>query len=177
MAEAREEKGMGSTAGSTVEPEPEPSAEYTRLAAKSDIYSNGIIHLVSKTHDISLVDEHISSIKHLAADLDEAVKAVWPRRQDIRYTQVHVLLIRWEDDDLGVITEVQELKHVFQHIYNYSVETYDISSVMPQRTLNQRIQEFLKYDEKNGDETLLIVYYAGHARRVPDSNEPPLWFA
>jgi Caspase domain len=175
MAEAREGKGIENTASSTVELE--PPTEYTRFATKSDIYSNGVIRLISKAHDISLVDEHISSIKHLAADLDKAVKAVWPRRQDLRYTQVQVLLIRWEDDDLGVVTEVQELKHVFQHIYNYSVETYDIPSVMPQRTLNRRIQEFLKYDERNGDETLLIVYYAGHASRVPDSNEPPLWFA
>ena len=139
--------------------------------------SNGFIHLLSKTHDVSLVEEHIPSIKHLAADLEEAVKAVWPRRQGIRYTQVHALLIRFEDDDLGVLSEIQELKHVFQDIYSYNVETYDIPNARPQRALNQRIQEFLKYDEMNGNETLLIVYYAGHARRVYDSNEPPIWFA
>jgi len=144
---------------------------------QDDVFANGIIHLLSKTHDVSLAEEHITSIKHLAADLEEAVKAVWPRRQGIRYTQVHVLLIRWEDDDLGVLSEIQELKHVFKDIYNYNVETYDIPNTRPQRTLNQRIQEFLQYDEENGNETLLIVYYGGHARRVHDSNEPPIWFA
>jgi hypothetical protein len=141
------------------------------------VFANGIIHLASKTHDVSLVEEHIPSIKHLAADLEAAIKAVWPRRRDIRYTHVHVLLIRWEDDDLGVVSEIRELKHVFEDIYNYNVEAYDIPNAMSHRTLNQRIQEFLKYDEKNGDQTLLIVYYAGHARKVHDSNEPPIWFA
>jgi hypothetical protein len=181
---------MDSTATLTVEPW--ASNEYTRIGTdvsalkhvvlganfqQTDVFENGVINLASKTHDVSFVEEHIPTIEHLAADLKEAVKAVWPRRLDIRYTQAHVLLIRWEDDDLGVLSEIRDLEQVFQHFYNYNVETYDIPNTMPQRALNQRVQEFLKYDEKNGDETLLIVYYAGHARRVHDSNEPPIWFA
>src|SRR5271168_4147525 len=100
---------------------------------QSDVLANGFIHLVSKTHDVSLVEEHIPSIEHLAADLEVAVKAVWPRRHDIRYTQVHVLLIRWEDDDLGVLSEIQELDHVFEDMYNYNVETYDIPNARPEK--------------------------------------------
>jgi hypothetical protein len=57
------------------------------------------------------------------------------------------------------------------------VETYNIPEARPEKALNRCILEFLDYDEENGDETLLIVYYAGHARRIYDSNEPPIWFA
>lgn len=124
-----------------------------------------------------MTEEHIPNIEKLGKDIDTAVKAVWPRRHDIRYTQVYVLLLRWEADDLGVLSEIQDLEHVFKDMYNYTVETYDIPNIKPEKALSRQMLEFLDHDEENGEETLLVVYYGGHARRVPDSNEPPIWYA
>lgn len=144
---------------------------------QSDAFANGFIKLASRTHDVSLVEEHVPSIEYLAADLEVAVKAAWPRRHHIRYTQVHVLLIIWEDDDLGVLSEIQDLEHVFDSMYHYRVETYEIPQAKPEKQLNRRILDFLNHEEESENECLLIVYYAGHAKRIYDSNEPPIWFA
>ena len=85
-----------------------------------------------------------------------------------------MLLLSWLTDDLGVTAEVQRLQHVFQDMYQFQVETYQIPDEKPDRALKGRILEFLVNDQ---EDTLLILYYAGHARRGPQSNEGPLWFS
>jgi hypothetical protein len=76
---------------------------------------------------------------------------------------VCVLLVSWVTDDLGVASEVQRLRHVFEDMYQFLVETYQIPDEKPDRANDQ-------------DDSLLVFYYAGHARRGPQSNEGPLWF-
>ena len=161
---------------------------------KYDVLSDGFIRLAPKTHDISLIGEHIPDIVHLAADLQVAVNAVWSRRHDIRYSKVQVLLLRWEDgsyscnlvlrrsqakfisclDDLGVVSELNDLKHVFTDLFQYGVTIYEIPSEKPDKALKRRIFDFLDHD---GAETLLILYYAGHAKTSFQVNEAPVWFA
>jgi hypothetical protein len=102
------------------------------------------------------------------------VKAGWSRRHDIRYSKVQVLTLRWEDDDLGVITELKALGHVFADLYHYEVRTYSIPREKPDEALKRRVLDFLEHD---GPETLLIVYYAGHAISSLQSNEAPIWSA
>jgi hypothetical protein len=51
------------------------------------------------------------------------------------------------------------------------MKTYQIPDEKPDRALKGRILEFLANDQ---DDSLLIFYYAGHARR--GQNEGPLWF-
>ena len=116
--------------------------------------------------------EHIPSIAHLAADLASAVNAGWSRRHEARYTRVEVLLLRWEDDDLGVVTELEALRHVFEDLYGYGVQSYEIPGEKPDKALKRRVLDFLDFDE---DGTLLVVYYAGHAKS--QANEAPFWFA
>ena len=130
--------------------------------------------MAPKTHDISLIGEHIPDIAYLAADLQVAVNAAWSRRHDIRYSKVQILLLRWEDDDLGVEAEVKDLQHVFTDLYGYGVATYEIPTEKPDKALKRRVFDFLDHD---GDETLLILYYAGHAKTSMQMNEAPLWFA
>jgi hypothetical protein len=135
---------------------------------------DGYIHLAPRTHDISLIGEHIPNISCLAADLDRAVQAGWPRRHDIRYSKVEVLLLRWAEDDLGVLAELRDLHHVFTDLYHFEVETYDIPSHKPNNALSRRVLDFLENDK---EETLFILYYAGHGKASPQSNEGAVWFA
>jgi hypothetical protein len=61
--------------------------------------ANGFIKLT--IHDISFVEEHIPSIEKFADDLQIAIHAAWPTRKKSQYQDVHVLLLCWEDDNLG----------------------------------------------------------------------------
>lgn len=86
-----------------------------------------------------------------------------------RYTNVHVLMLSWQDDDLGVSKEIHALSRTFTELFSFTVTQHTIPSVKPERKLNRRVAEFLDdYDDKHH---LLIVYYAGHgylnAQRVP----------
>ncbi|KAH6689939.1 hypothetical protein BKA61DRAFT_585139 [Leptodontidium sp. MPI-SDFR-AT-0119] len=108
-------------------------------------------------------------------ELETAVKAVWSTRHQSRYSKVDVLLVRWEDDDLNVQTEIDDLGYIFEDQYRYEVEKYQIPSRQPDRALKVRVLDFLK--ENDSEDSLLIFYYAGHARRNPQSNGTPLWVA
>ena len=85
-----------------------------------------------------------------------------------------MLLLRWEDDDLGVETELNDLHHVFTDLFHYGVVTYEIPSDKPDKALKRRVFDFLEHD---GLETLLLLYYAGHARTSTQINEAPVWAA
>ncbi|KAH8776221.1 hypothetical protein BGZ57DRAFT_953345 [Hyaloscypha finlandica] len=146
--------------------------ESVRLGGNGDVSMDGFIRLSSLTHDTFIAMQH-TSIKRLGEDLQSAVQAAWPKQDTSRYTKVSVLLLSWVTDDLGVASEVQRLQHVFEDMYKFQVETYQIPDEKPDRALKGRILEFLKNDL---DDSLLVIYYAGHARRGPQSNEGPLWF-
>jgi hypothetical protein len=143
-------------------------------SVKQDVFGDGFVHLAPRTHDISFTEGHISNIERLGADLDAAVKAVWPKRHGIKYSQVHVLLLSWEADDLGVGEEIKGLRHVFRDRFNFQVQLYQIPSLKPDKELKRRVLDFLDLDSKD---TLLIVYYGGHAKRGLHSSDSPIWFA
>ncbi|PMD24050.1 hypothetical protein NA56DRAFT_25043 [Hyaloscypha hepaticicola] len=66
-------------------------------------FDNSLIRL--NTHDtalMALADEHIPSIEKFGEDLQVAITAAWPTRHGNRYEEAHVLLLSWEDDNLGV---------------------------------------------------------------------------
>lgn len=141
-----------------------------------DIHDGGFIKLRTRTHDISSAENHIPDIRKLGADLDAAVQAAWPTRHQSRYSQVHTLLISWVDDDLGVWQEIVTLRTVFEERYHFQVEEYKIPNThQPDRALKSIVIDFL--NSHDGQGSLLIVYYAGHARRAPEANAAPLWCA
>lgn len=135
-----------------------------------DVVQKEFIQLYTRTHDISNIDAHVPTIESVAADIDDAVQAVWPKRHEIRYSKAHVLLLSWADDDLGAEREIKDLKNVFEIRYRFQVEEYRIPSDKPIKNVHQRIDRFTDFD---GKDTLLLVYYAGHAMQ---SNEGSLWF-
>lgn len=133
---------------------------------------NGFIQL--NTHDTSFVNEHIPSIEKFGQDLQVAIHAAWPTRRGSRYEEAHVLLLSWEDDNLGVEREIRRLKHVFSVLYRFDVQEFRIPSKTPGKATTSRVSDFLENDSPS---SLLIVYYAGHARLSNQTNEPPIWAA
>lgn len=126
------------------------------------------------THDVTLVDEHIPDIERFAGDLQLAINAAWPTRRDGRYNIVYVLLISWEDDNLGVEREIRRLAYVFSNLYEFTVHEFRIPRKTPGRSTTSRITSLL---ESESQETLFIVYYAGHAGLGAQVNDPPIWAA
>lgn len=85
----------------------------------------------------------------------------WPLS---KYHRVQVLLVQWEDEDLGVDEEVGKLEAVFScghpKGYNFHTQRYSIPNDDPEDQLTRRLMDFRKGAT---DQDLLIVYYAGHA--------------
>ncbi|KAL9040449.1 MAG: hypothetical protein Q9214_004482, partial [Letrouitia sp. 1 TL-2023] len=81
------------------------------------------------------------------------------------YEKVAALLISWETEssDLNTKGEVDKLKDLLQETFNYDVLHVCLRKggrQLAQVQINKYIADFLY--EKDGDKTLLIVYYAGH---------------
>ncbi|OIW34642.1 hypothetical protein CONLIGDRAFT_665362 [Coniochaeta ligniaria NRRL 30616] len=126
------------------------------------------------SHDISSAGYHVTQ-SALLLQLDHAVKASWTSRHQSKYTDVKVLLLSWDSDDLGVDREISVLESVFKDAYHYDdVQHWKIPDKRPGHEASARIARFL---ERGGDaDNLLIVYYAGHA--MPNVNHGlPTWFA
>ena len=85
----------------------------------------------------------------------------WPLS---KYHHVRVLLVQWEDENLGVDEEVRNLEAVlssdFPKGYNFQTERYSIPNDDSEDELGRRLMVFRKGATKND---LLILYYAGHA--------------
>ncbi len=85
----------------------------------------------------------------------------WPLS---KYHDVRVLLVQWEDENLGVDGEVERLEAVFSSNYpkgyNFYTQRYSIPNDEPEDQLGRRLMDFRKGATKND---LLILYYAGHA--------------
>ncbi|KAM7218393.1 hypothetical protein V8F06_006157 [Rhypophila decipiens] len=80
------------------------------------------------------------------------------------YTEVHVLLIKWADNDLKrVDKEISKLRAIFEQSYKYtSVSEYSIPiDGSQQRSLNHEILSFVENQSSRAD-SLIIVFYAGH---------------
>ena len=119
-----------------------------------------------KRRDISDTPYHVKDIKAFGEILDEAARAAFPNRGAARYKEVHVLLLSWEDDNLGVINEVIELEAVFRDRYHYQTEVWAIPSERSHNTLAGKIVQFL--NDYESEDNLLITYYGGHGEMNDD---------
>ncbi|TVY39388.1 hypothetical protein LSUB1_G004327 [Lachnellula subtilissima] len=158
------------------DPEAQGPGEEIRIGSMEDVSEHGEFFRLApqpSTHDTSHTEEH-ATIKQLGEDIESAVKAGWPRVPGTRYKRVHALLLSWEEDDLGVIKEIERLRCVLKNTYQYSVESYEIPSRKPDAALKRRVLEFLDDD---AEDILMIVYYGGHARRGNQTSAGPLWVA
>jgi hypothetical protein len=87
---------------------------------------------------------------------------------------VHVLLLRWEHDDLGVAREITKLKDVFERCYNFNTEEWNIPPHDSHIKLAGRLFEFLNIS--NAEDKMLIVYYGGHGEMDNDRRCVWRWY-
>ncbi|KAL9614187.1 MAG: hypothetical protein Q9204_008848, partial [Flavoplaca sp. TL-2023a] len=114
----------------------------------------------SSLHPDKFDHEHISKLEEFSQDLEKAIANSFPR-PSTSYTSVHVLLLRWADDDLNVQVELSSLKAVFENQYLFAAEQWDIPSLNPTRALQTKLYDF--QNSHQSEDELLIVYYGGHA--------------
>lgn len=127
------------------------------------------------THDINKAKYHMADVGEFAKSLEESALKAFPNRgrPTQRYSKVQALLIQWEFDDIFVEPEVQGLGHCFQFDYNFEVEYFKIPSDNSHLELMMKIGLWVKQFEQ--PDTLLIVYYGGHARI--DESRQSTWHA
>ena len=121
---------------------------------------------IDRTHDILNIPYHVKDVKALGDLLNSAAAAAFPNQGSSRYKAVHALLLTWEDDNLGVINEVDELEVVFRQTYHFKVEKWKIPSKRPHNTLAAKLLGFLEDFESK--DNLLIIYYGGHGSMNDD---------
>ncbi|KAK0106924.1 hypothetical protein ONS95_003640 [Cadophora gregata] len=123
------------------------------------------------THDTSRTKYHINELSTFVQRLEAAATKIFPNKGRSRYENVQVLLLRWEQDTMGVQYELDDLAAAFAKGYGFKTETWLIPSTQPHLALMGKafniVQDFGVKDN------LLIVYYAGHGGM--NSSRQPLW--
>ena len=128
----------------------------------------------ARTHDISMIDYHVTDVETLAKVLNDAVTAACPKASTTRYRGVYVLLLCWAYDDLGVETELDGLEAVFQTVYHYRTDRWKIPSSSSHNALVFRIMQVLQEIESKDE--LFITYYGGHGYMNDDRQCVWLWY-
>lgn len=105
---------------------------------------------------------NVAAVEDLQTVWDESMKGVGG--VGLPHRSCSVLLISWEAqlDDLNTGEEVDALEGVFQNIFRYTVVKKQLvaGKQSPQILVQKILVDFVyKFDDEN---TLLIVYYAGH---------------
>ncbi|KAJ2906221.1 Rhodanese-like protein [Zalerion maritima] len=127
-----------------------------------------------ETHNISRAKYHMGDIGEFAKSLEMSASKAFPNTlRNSRYTKVKTLLLHWESDDLFVLPEVQDLGKCFDEVYHFGVEYFTIPVENSHLELMMKIGLFLK--ECESPDTLLVVYYGGHARI--DESRQSTWCA
>ncbi|KAF4969248.1 hypothetical protein FSARC_3501 [Fusarium sarcochroum] len=100
-----------------------------------------------------------------ARHLQDAAMLIQRQTERHPYTDVSVLLLRWEEDE-SVDEDLAALEQVFQKQYKYRTERWHIPTVPnPSIKLGVQMASFLEHARANH---LLIIYYAGHGYVSPD---------
>lgn len=130
---------------------------------------------ITRTHDTSLAEYHVKDVKKFGEAVSAAAAAAFPNRTRSRYNEVRVLLLSWEEDNLGVISEIVELQSVFEDEYRFQTETWRIPSRRSHSSLLSRMVKFM--DEFEANDILLIIYYGGHGGMNENRQCVLSWYA
>jgi hypothetical protein len=87
-----------------------------------------------------------------------AAASIFPNKGRSKYQNVHVLLLRWEEE-MGVQYELDDLTKLFEAEYGYATETWLIPNAKSHFALTEKALQVVRDFGKASN--LLIVYYAG----------------
>lgn len=104
-------------------------------------------------------------------NLSQAAESIFPNKGRSRYNNVHVLLLRWDEDPMGVHYELDDLSKTFRTLYGYTTETWLIPMEQSHFALMKKALQIVQEYGKTG--SLLIVYYAGHG--TMNSSRQAVW--
>ncbi|KAK7973981.1 hypothetical protein PG989_015829 [Apiospora arundinis] len=148
-----------------------PAAKKRRLAPKLEAQPQPVLNhepaqpVVQQHYQVQEVlpappppERH--EFESFARHLQDAAMLIYRQTQKSAYSNVSVLLLRWEGEDDAEEQDTDTLEQVLRERYNYRTEKWAIPTV-PNASikLGVRISAFL---EKAAPDHLLIVHYAGH---------------
>jgi hypothetical protein len=110
---------------------------------------------------------HLENFQLFKDRANKAFDGAFPKTSRPRYTKAKVLLLSWEDDDLGVASELKSLGAVFERAFRFKTESWEIPSLGSEEALTNRV---FKFRGCAAPDQLLIVYYGGHAARLPHNH-------
>jgi hypothetical protein len=137
----------------------------------SEEFPNGFVTLHEEIREVTRTQHHFPSLPTFVNRLKHAYEHRWTTRKT-PYKKVFALLVRWEEDDLVLKTEIKDLGRMFRDTYHFDTQTWLIPSGKQRYSaLFQKVLSFLT--ENDGDETLFILYYGGHGYQ--DAHSQPIW--
>ncbi|GKU02343.1 hypothetical protein FLAG1_04516 [Fusarium langsethiae] len=147
---------QSSTSGSSSSPfvQTSDTSTHTSLSLTSSVCLPPL-----STHDTAKSHHHIENFERFVEDLQTSAKRAFPNSDYSRYSDVQVLLIQWDEDELQVEDELNELRRVF-NLYGFTTNKFRIPTSNSHRKLNQKVLSFV--EEHENEDTLLIIYYGGH---------------
>ena len=113
-----------------------------------------------RTHPRCFDNHHVAKLETFVDDLNKSLTRSFPA-EDCSYPAVHVVLVRWVEDDLGVQSEITKLRCIFENQFNFQVEEWYIPTPDPYEFLEDKMFHFKKAHQSKKE--LLIFYYGGHA--------------
>ncbi|KAL8754111.1 MAG: hypothetical protein Q9199_004578 [Rusavskia elegans] len=91
------------------------------------------------------------------------------------YNAVTVLMLLWQDDDLGCLAEVKQFSASLQSHFGYKVQLFFIPSIRPEASLCRAISDFLYDYGSSGN--LVMLFYAGHGDPDLGGERQAVWAA
>ncbi|CAF3502709.1 unnamed protein product [Fusarium graminearum] len=147
---------QSSTSGSSSSPfvQASDTSTHTSLSLTSSVCLPPL-----STHDTEKSHHHIEDFERFVEDLQTSAKRAFPNSDYSRYNDVQVLLIQWDEDELQVEGELNELRRVF-NLYGFTTTKFRIPTSNSHRKLNQKVLSFV--EEHENEDALLVIYYGGH---------------
>ena len=140
----------------------------------SNLGANAPVAALSQPIEGSAVASDLSRVEYDSKEAsdDSRHRVLWSRVMDEgnyatpinEYKKVEVLMLRWaeEHDDLKVSGEIERLRAVFKNRFGYSVKVHCLSDSPRVNLEMSRMLSGWLLPHCEAENTLLIIYYAGH---------------
>ena len=109
----------------------------------------------------------------LASELSQSLQSGFPHSGE--YDSINVLLVYWENDDMGCSEEITAVRSFFEESWRYKVHILPIPAERSQAALQSDLSQFVLLYGATA-RSLLIIYYGGHGDPSPDRKRA-IWAA